>query len=82
MNDKKANEMPPAWTGEELPEREDLLTPNEALAYLGVKSHQTLVNWSEKGLLHPRYTLGGHRRYLRKEIAKIQKQRQKKKEDK
>jgi len=43
------------------------LTPSEAAERLKV-SPITLRSWAEKGLIHARTTLGGHRRYLVSEI--------------
>lgn len=46
------------------------MTPREAAKLLDVTT-ETLAEWSDKGLLHPRKTIGGHRRYARKEIDKL-----------
>jgi excisionase family DNA binding protein len=46
---------------------EEWLNLSDAAAMLGVHP-STLRNWSNQGLLPARRTLGGHRRYLRKEL--------------
>lgn len=38
------------------------LTPQQAAEYLGV-SIRTLYRWEDDGLINPRRTPGGHRRY-------------------
>jgi excisionase family DNA binding protein len=46
----------------------DLLTPREVAALLGVQC-ATVARWVRDGLLKPAvYTLGGHRRYRRGEV--------------
>lgn len=47
------------------------LTPNEAADMLMVAT-ATLRVWSDKGLLHPLTTPGGHRRYLRDDLQRLQ----------
>jgi excisionase family DNA binding protein len=43
------------------------LTTQQAAKYLGV-SIRTLYRWEDSGLLKPRRTPGGHRRYSREDI--------------
>ena len=49
------------------------LTPNEAAALLMV-APATLRVWSDKGLLHPLTTPGGHRRFLRDDLERFQRE--------
>lgn len=50
------------------PDLNDLLTPREVAALLGVQC-TTVARWARDGLLKPAlYTLGGHRRYRRGEV--------------
>ncbi len=49
------------------------LTIEEASKYLGV-SQDTLRRWEKKGRLLPRRTMGGHRRYRRKQLEEILRQ--------
>lgn len=49
------------------------LTPNEAAALLMV-APATLRVWSDKGLLHPLTTPGGHRRFLRGDLERFQRE--------
>jgi excisionase family DNA binding protein len=46
---------------------------NEAARFLGV-SQDTLRRWEKKGTLIPRRTVGGHRRYSRKQLERVLKQ--------
>ena len=43
------------------------MTPQQAADYLGV-SIRTLYRWEDDGLVSPRRTPGGHRRYSRDDI--------------
>lgn len=45
----------------------------EAAHYLGV-SQDTLRRWEKKGTLIPRRTVGGHRRYSRKQLERVLRQ--------
>lgn len=50
---------------------DDLLTPREAAALLGVRT-TTLARWARDGLLKPAvHTPGGHRRYRRGEVLAV-----------
>ncbi|HET7311249.1 MAG TPA: helix-turn-helix domain-containing protein [Mycobacteriales bacterium] len=49
---------------------EPLLTPAEAAAMLGVVS-STLTRWERAGRLVAVRTLGGHRRYLEREVRSL-----------
>jgi excisionase family DNA binding protein len=50
---------------------DDLLTPREAAALLGVRT-TTLARWARDGLLKPAVrTPGGHRRYRRGEVVAL-----------
>ncbi len=49
------------------------LTPNEAATLLMV-APATLRVWSDKGLLHPLTTPGGHRRFLRGDLERFQRE--------
>jgi excisionase family DNA binding protein len=52
---------------------DDLLTPREAAALLGVRT-TTLARWARDGLLKPAvHTPGGHRRYRRGEVLAVRK---------
>ena len=46
------------------------LTIEDASKYLGV-SQDTLRRWEKKGRLIPRRTMGGHRRYLRRQLEEL-----------
>jgi excisionase family DNA binding protein len=48
----------------------DLLTPAEAAEKLKV-SPITLRKWADSGLIEARVTMGGHRRYLAGEVARL-----------
>lgn len=50
---------------------DDLLTPREAAALLGVRT-STLAHWARDGLIKPAvHTPGGHRRYRRGEVLAL-----------
>lgn len=50
---------------------DDLLTPREAAALLGVRT-TTIARWARDGLLKPAvHTPGGHRRYRRGEVLAV-----------
>jgi excisionase family DNA binding protein len=50
---------------------DDLLTPREAAALLGVRT-TTLARWARDGLIKPAvHTPGGHRRYRRGEVLAL-----------
>ena len=49
------------------------LTIEDAAKYLGV-SQDTLRRWEKKDRLIPRRTMGGHRRYLRRQLEAVLKQ--------
>lgn len=53
-----------------MPPAQDLLTPREAAALLGVRT-ATLARWAREGRLRPLHTPGGHRRYSREEAERI-----------
>lgn len=46
---------------------------DEAARFLGV-SQDTLRRWEQKGKLIPRRTMGGHRRYARRQLDRVLKQ--------
>jgi predicted site-specific integrase-resolvase len=49
---------------------ERLLTPAEVATIFRVDP-KTVSRWARSGQLHPRRTLGGHRRYLESEISAL-----------
>jgi excisionase family DNA binding protein len=49
---------------------DDLLTPREAAALLGVRT-TTLARWAREGRLTPLRTPGGHRRYPRSAVMAV-----------
>lgn len=51
-----------------------LMTPREAAAAFGV-SAKTVTRWEKAGLLHSARTLGGHRRYDRKEVHQLMREK-------
>jgi excisionase family DNA binding protein len=51
-------------------EADRLLSPKEAAAVLGVGT-STIVRWAEHGLLTDVRTLGGHRRYVEREVRAL-----------
>ncbi|GLY81169.1 hypothetical protein Airi01_094360 [Actinoallomurus iriomotensis] len=53
------------------PHFDDLLTPREAAALLGVRT-TTLARWARDGIIKPAvHTPGGHRRYRRGEVLTL-----------
>lgn len=48
----------------------DLITPAEAAAMFGV-DRKTIGRWADAGRLRAYRTLGGHRRYVRAEVAAL-----------
>ncbi len=46
---------------------EKLLSSSKAAAYLNI-SKATINRWQAKGILHPIYTPGGHRRFLESDL--------------
>lgn len=48
----------------------DLITPAEAAAMFGV-DRKTIGRWGDSGRLRVYRTLGGHRRYVRDEVAAL-----------
>jgi excisionase family DNA binding protein len=60
--------MSPSTSGSDF---DDLLTPREAAALLGVRP-STIARWARDGLLKPAvHTPGGHRRYRRGEVLAV-----------
>jgi excisionase family DNA binding protein len=54
-----------------IPDFEDLLTPREAAALLGVRT-TTLARWARDGIIKPAvHTPGGHRRYRRGDVLTL-----------
>ncbi|MGI5224487.1 MerR family DNA-binding transcriptional regulator [Actinoallomurus sp. CA-142502] len=54
-----------------MPDFDDLLTPREAAALLGVRT-TTVARWARDGLIKPAVrTPGGHRRYRRGEVVAL-----------
>ena len=47
-----------------------LLPPQQAAALLGVAT-DSLTRWEKEGFLHPKRTLGRHRRFRRVEVVKL-----------
>jgi excisionase family DNA binding protein len=54
---------------------EDLMTPSEVAEAFSVTS-KTVTRWARAGKLDSVRTLGGHRRYFRKQVQKKLKERQ------
>lgn len=50
--------------------RRDMMTPAEVLALLPV-DRKTVKRWADRGLLRVTRTAGGHRRYLREDVAAL-----------
>ena len=48
-----------------------LMHPHEVAALLEVNV-RTLLRWGKQGTLHPVLTVGGHRRYSRREVLGLQ----------
>jgi excisionase family DNA binding protein len=60
--------MPPSTSGADF---DDLLTPREVAALLGVRT-TTIARWARDGLLKPAVrTPGGHRRYRRGDVVAL-----------
>ncbi|MGI5233644.1 helix-turn-helix domain-containing protein [Actinoallomurus sp. CA-142502] len=54
-----------------IPDFDDLLTPREAAALLGVRT-TTIARWARDGIIKPAvHTPGGHRRYRRGEVLAL-----------
>lgn len=49
---------------------EFVLRPEEAADVLGVDI-KTLANWAHAGKLGVRYTVGGHRRYIKSDVERL-----------
>lgn len=58
------------FIAEVIPTDAELLTPREVADLFSVHP-KTVVQWAEKGLLHPIRTIGGTRRYPSEEIKGI-----------
>lgn len=52
------------------PDADALLTPAEAAALFRVTAN-TVRRWANKGLLTPVFTIGGRRRYRRREVERL-----------
>ncbi|MFC7758248.1 helix-turn-helix domain-containing protein [Catellatospora bangladeshensis] len=50
--------------------RREMMTPAEVLALLPV-DRKTVKRWADRGLLRVTRTAGGHRRYLREDVAAL-----------
>lgn len=53
---------------------DQLLTPGQVARLFGVDP-KTVTRWADLGKLQARHTLGGHRRYLAREVSALLEQR-------
>ena len=70
MNRPMSSDQPPAPEHHPPSSESDWLRPGQAAEFLGV-AQSTIRTWSDQGRLRAFYTPGGHRRYRRRDLARV-----------